>query len=109
MRLMNDTPYVGDAADNSDLLETESNQDDRPQRHLLRKAVAELPDSAIRDMSSRELRFAIRTAGSSLIPPLEYEQLEFADRATLERLVFLTRRACRHRESTANGQPAIPR
>ena len=58
--------------------------------------VAELSPLQISRMTCEELARAIRASGLPIIQTELSEHLEFYDRATLERLVYLARRCCRN-------------
>lgn len=59
--------------------------------------VAGLPDQVIRQMTREEMARVIRVAPSGYLRPDVNESLDLYDTGTLERLVFLARRACRNR------------
>ena len=104
------SPLAATAGDSELTLELDDITAGDDHRRQLKRAVAELPRSAIAEMRRRELIFAIRTAE---LPWLEGADLRLAcaDRPTLERLAFLARRACRRQlletdwAHRSNGSP----
>ncbi|HUG89218.1 MAG TPA: hypothetical protein VML55_00185 [Planctomycetaceae bacterium] len=98
-------PAVFDVSPGESLFRTRPESNDPAhavnRRDLLKRAVASLPRAAIVEMERRELIFAIRTAE---LPWLNGAagRLEYADRPTLERLVFLARRVCRQQLNDAD-------
>ena len=68
----------------------------QPEEALDKSDVAELSLLQISRMTCDELIRVIRAAQLPLLRPDVDEQLEFQDRPTLERLVYLARRCCRN-------------
>ena len=68
----------------------------QPEDALDKSDVAELSLLKISRMTCDELIRVIRAAQLPLLRPDADEQLEFQDRPTLERLVYLARRCCRN-------------
>lgn len=92
-------------AGDSDLtLELDDTTDGDDHRRQLKRAVAALPLSTIAEMRRRELIVAIRTAELPWLDGADM-RLAHADRATLERLVFLARRVCRRQLLDAGVWP----
>lgn len=78
------------------------NQNVRP---LTCAEVASLSQKEIRAMSNAQIAETIRTVRSTHLRPEVAENLGFLDRATLERLLYLTQRYCRTiDESSTQGQ-----
>lgn len=63
---------------------------------LNKAAVAELSPAQIDGMSRADMVRVIRAARMPLLRPDVEQHLEEYDRATLQRLVYLARRTCRH-------------
>lgn len=63
---------------------------------LTKAAIAELSPTEICRMTHEDLVRVVRAGQMSFLHPDELNHLQYLDRSTLERLVYLARRTCRN-------------